>query len=140
MKKTLLFITCLMLGLHTSRAQQAGNALAFERNVENFRFESLALALRTIDPRIFHEVHVDFHLAEAAAVVARAFFDIETEVARVKAAEFRSGEFCKKIADFVEELDVGGRIGAGRSANRRLVDGNHFVDVGKALHRPVFSD
>ncbi len=49
MKKTLLFITCLMLGLHTSRAQQAGNALAFDGVASYVQFTDDTWNLTTPD-------------------------------------------------------------------------------------------
>ncbi len=50
------------------------------------------------------------------------------------------GEFGEKIADIVEELDIGGRIGARGSADRGLIDADGFGQVIEAFHGAVLAD
>ncbi len=43
------------------------------------------------------------------------------------------GKLAEEIADFIEEFDVGRRIGPGIASDRGLVDGDHFVDIVRCL-------
>ncbi len=62
-----------------------------------------------------------------------AFFHIKAKASGFIAARFAFGQLAKEIANFIEKFDIGCRIGAGIAPNRRLVDGNHFIDVFNAL-------
>ncbi len=53
---------------------------------------------------------------------------------------FTFGQLGEEIADLIEEFDVGGGIGAGSAADRRLVDGDHFVDLFDSFDRFMFAD
>ena len=51
----------------------------------------------------------------------------------------RFGQPREQVAHQFERAGVGGRIAAGRVAQRRLVDTNHFVDVSNAVNAFVTS-
>ena len=82
-----------------------------------------------------HEIHFDASLPVALAGFAAAAADVEAEAPRLVAALARLGQHGEKVADGREDLRVGGRIGARRAANRRLIDADDFVDLLRAGER-----
>ena len=79
------------------------------------------------------EVHLDLDLAVAAAGLAAAAADVEGEAPRPVAAHLGLGRQRVELADVGEELGVGGRVGARRAADRRLVDVDDLVEGLDAL-------
>ena len=89
------------------------------------------------DVHVGQEVHLDLDLSAALAVFTAAALDVEREAARLVAARLGFGERGEQVADGSEEPDVGGRVGARRAADGRLVDVDHLVDPFDPLQAPV---
>ena len=75
------------------------------------------------------EVHLDLDGAVARAGLAAAALDVEGEPARLVAADLGLGRGGEQRADVVEDAGVGGRVGARRAADGRLVDVDDLVEV-----------
>src|SRR5918998_2004562 len=82
-------------------------------------------------------MHLDLDLAVAAAYLAAPALHVEREAPRLVAARPRLLRARVELADVVEEPDVGGRVGARRPADRRLVDVDDLVDLVEAVDPPV---
>ena len=63
------------------------------------------------------------------AGLAPAALDVEAESARLVAADLAFRKHGEKIADRLEGLGIGGRVGPRRAADGRLVDIDHLVDM-----------
>jgi len=74
-------------------------------------------------------VHLDLLLTVALARLAAAARLVEAETLRLVAAYLGVGHRGIQAADFVEDLDIRGRVGARRPTDRRLIDGNQLVDL-----------
>src|SRR5208283_2099646 len=61
--------------------------------------------------------------------LAAAAGNVEAEPARLVAPGTGFGQLRVEIADLVQQLDVGGRVGAGSAADRRLVDVDDLVKL-----------
>ena len=68
------------------------------------------------------EDHLDLDVPRALAGLAAPAGRLKEKVAAVYFRSRASGCWREQLADLVERLDVGDRIGAGRAADRRLVD------------------
>ncbi len=95
------------------------------------------MALLAGDVDVGQEVHLDLDLAVAAADLAAAAFDVEAEAARLVAARPRLLGLGEELADVVEDAGVGGRVGARRAADRRLVDVDDLVDLAEPVDAVV---
>ena len=102
---------------------------AFEANLQRFAVEAMAVANRAGDPHIGQKIHFQAIRAVPFASLAAAAGDVEAEPARLVTAGFRFRQFREQIANIVGQFDVGGRIGARRAADRRLIDGDQFVEM-----------
>lgn len=80
------------------------------------------------DVHVRQEVHLDLDGAVAGAVLATAALDVEGEPARQIAADLGLHRLREQPADVVEDAGVGGRVGAGCTADGRLVDVHDLVD------------
>ena len=74
-------------------------------------------------------MHLDLDDAVPLARFASSAVDIEREPPRLIAARFGFRQLREQVADMGEDPGVGGRVGTGRSADRRLVDIDHLVDM-----------
>ena len=74
-------------------------------------------------------MHLDLNDAIATAGLATAAFHIETETARLVAAQPSLRGLAEQFADRIKQAGIGCRIGAWRSPDRRLVDINNLVDM-----------
>ena len=119
--------------------QHFGDRLAFEADLQRLAVEAMAFAHRASDPDIGEKIHFQLRRAVALARLATAAADVEAEAARLKTLRLGLGKLRVKAADFVENLDVGGRVRAGRAADGRLVDGDDLVEVFEALDLVVFA-
>src|SRR6202043_3400677 len=90
---------------------------------------ALAAAHLAGDVDVGQEVHLDLDLAVALARLAASAWHVEAEAARLVAAHARLGGPRHQVADRVEDVGVGGRVGARRAADRALVDGDHLVEL-----------
>ena len=116
-------------GLLHVHVEHVADALALEADVQGLAAEPLALADRAGDPDVGEEVHLQPVRAVPLAGLAPASGDVEAEPARRVAAGLGLGEPGVQVADLVEQLDVGRRVGARRPADRRLVDVDHLVEL-----------
>ena len=73
-------------------------------------------------------MHLDLQHAVALARLAAAALDVEGETARLVAARAAFRQFGEPVADRREQIGVGGRVGARRAADRRLVDVDDLVE------------
>ena len=81
-------------------------------------------------------MHFHPNLAVAAARFAASALDVEAEAPRLITAFTRVGRHGEDIADFVENLGIGGRVGARRPADGRLVDGDDALDGLRTFDAP----
>ena len=95
------------------------------------RFPVVAPALADVarDVHVRQEMH--FHLDDAIALAgfAPSTLDVETETAWFVAPRAGFRDLGEDFADRRKQAGVRGRIGAGRAADRTLVDVDHAVDV-----------
>ena len=89
------------------------------------------------DVDVGQEVHLDLDDAVALAGLAAPALDVEGEAARLVAARLGLGQAREPVADRREGAGVGGRVGARRAADRRLVDVDDLVEVLQALDAVV---
>ena len=111
-------------GLLNVHFEHFGDRLALVADLEGLAVEAMALADRAGDPDVGEEVHFELVGAVAFAGLAAAAGDVEAEAAGLVAAGLGLGQLREELADLVEDLDVGGRVGARRAADGRLVDGD----------------
>ena len=107
---------------------------------EHLRLEPLAIALVAGHEDVRQKLHLDSHFAFALTGFASAAGHVEREVARgepARACVLRRGE---ELADRIERLEVGDRIGPRRAANRRLIDQHDIGNELGALERPEHPD
>ncbi len=102
-------------------------------NMKGLAAKPFALADRAGDPDIGEKIHFQPVRAIALAGLAPASRDIEAEPARSVTARFRLGHPREEVANLVKQLDVGRRVGARSSTDRRLVDIDHLVEMLEAL-------
>ena len=72
---------------------------------------------------------ISMRVAVALAGFAAATGYVEAEAAGLVAALARFGKHGEEIADWREDLRVGGRVGARCAANGRLVDADNLVEL-----------
>ena len=127
-----MFSKCCERLLHV-HFQHVGDRLALEADLQRLAIEAVPLAHRAGDPDVGQKIHFQLVRAVAFAGFAAAAGDVEAEAARLVAAGLRLGQLRVEIADFVEHLDVGGRVRARRAADRRLIDGDQLVEMFEPL-------
>ena len=113
--------------------QHVGDALPFEPHLKRFAIEAVPFADRASDPNVGEKIHFQPRRAVPLAGLAPSAAHVEAESPRLVAARFRFGQLGVQIADIVEDFDIRGRIGARRAANRRLVDGDQFVEMPESV-------
>src|SRR4029077_2911949 len=113
--------------------QHVGDVLALEANLERLAVVAFSVALLAGHVDVRQEVHLDLDLAVALANLAAAALDVEAEAARLVAARPRLLGLGKELADVVEDAGVGGRVGARRAPDRRLVDVDDLVDLAEPV-------
>ena len=120
-------------GLLHRHVQHVGDGLVLVLDLERFTVVALALADVTGHVNIRQKVHFNRQNAAAFAGFAASALDIEAEPPGAVAAHF--GILCvgKQRADVAKHACVGGRVGARRAANRRLVDADDLIDPLHAL-------
>src|SRR5581483_9297999 len=87
-----------------------------------------ALALLAAEFHVGEKLHLYRDGAVTLASLAASAGDVEGEMAGGEAPLLRFGLRGEELADGVERLDVGDRVGARRAPDRRLVDEDHVVD------------
>src|SRR5437763_377086 len=113
------------------------DVLAPEGDVERVAVVSGALAHLARHVHIRKEVHLDLDGAVACARLATATLDVEAEPPRQIATHTRLLRLRHQLAYVVEHPRVGGGVGARCTADRRLVDVYHLVEVLDAADRLV---
>ena len=129
-------------GFGDGQLQHVGDAerlalVATDPHFEDFRAETLAVAVRAAQVHVGEELHLDVLEAVAAAGGAAPVAGIEAEGAERVAALHRDGIAGKALADRVERADVARGVRAGRAADLRLVDHHDFADEVRAFERLV---
>ena len=117
--------------VHAHR-QHFADGLFAPAHRQRLRVEALAAAGLAGDLHVGQEGHFDLLDALALAVLAAPALGVEGEAARAPAAHARLGRVGEAAADRVPEADVGGRAGARRLADRRLVHFQHPVEQFRA--------
>jgi hypothetical protein len=102
--------------------------LPLNSDLQRLAVVALALADVALDVDVGQEVHLDLDDAVALAGLAAAALDVEGEAAGLVAARLRLGQPGEPVADRGEGAGVGGRVGARRAADRRLVDVDDLVE------------
>ena len=113
--------------------QHLGDRLALVADLQRLAVEAVPLAHRAGDPNVGQKVHFQLVRAVALAGLAAAAADVEAEPPRLVAAGLRLGQLRVEVANLVEHLDVRGRVRPRRAADRRLVDGDHLVEMFEAV-------
>jgi hypothetical protein len=98
-------------------------------HIQRFAVVALAVADVAGDIDIRQEVHLDLDDAVALAGLATAALDVEGETAGLIAARLCLRQAGKPVADRRKRAGIGGRVGARRAADRRLVDVDDLVDM-----------
>ena len=119
--------------------EHVGDRLVLELHLQRLAVVALALAFLAGDVDVGQEVHLDLDDAVALAGLAAPALDVEGEAARLVAARLGLGQAREPLADGREGAGVGGRVGARRAADRRLVDVDHLVEVLQALDAVVLA-
>ncbi len=113
--------------------QDFGNRFSLETDLQSFAVEAVPFADRAGDPDVGQKIHFQAVGAVSFAGLASPAFDVEAEPAGFVSPGLRFGQLGVEFADFVEDLDVRGRIAPRRASDGRLIDGNHAVEVFQAL-------
>ncbi len=108
-------------------------------NLQRFAVVAFALADFARHVHIGQKVHFNFDNAVAGTILAAPAPDIKAKATGAVAANFGLRRTGKQLTDRGEQTGVRSRVGAGRAANRRLVDDNGFVQLFDAFDVIVFA-
>ena len=108
--------------------EDVGDRAALVVDLERLAVVALALAHLARDVDVGEELHLDLEDPVALAVLAPPALDVEAEPAGLVAADPGLGNAREQLADRPEQPGVGGRVRAGRPADRALVDLDDLVD------------
>ena len=111
--------------------QHLGDGLALVVHLEGLAVVPRSVADLARDVDVRQEVHLDLQRAVALARLAAAALDVEREPPLLVAPDLGLCGGGEKGADLVEHARVGGRVGPGRPADRRLV---HLHQLVERLH------
>ena len=107
--------------------EHLGDVLPLETDLQRLPVVALASAHLAGHVDVGQEVHLDLERAVALAGLAAPALDVEAEAARTVATDLGLLRHGEQLADVVEQAGVGGRVGAGRPADGRLVDVDDLV-------------
>ena len=113
--------------------EHVGDRFAAIFHLERLAIVALALADVAGDIDVRQEMHFDLDDAVALAGFAAPALDVEGEAPRLVAARLGFRQAREPFADRREGAGIGGRIGARRAADRRLVDVDHLVEMFEAF-------
>ena len=116
------------------------DVLVLEAYLQRLAIEAVAFAHRTRHPHVGEEVHLQPIRPVPLARLAAAAGLVEAEAPRLVPADLRLRHLRIEVADQVEDLDVRRRVGARRSADRRLVDVDHLVNQLQPVDAVVRAD
>ena len=111
--------------------------LAFVAHLQQARFEASPLAFLAHQLHVRQKLHLHGNGSISPAMIAAASRQIEGKVTGAQPPLPSLPSRGKQLANRIEGLDVGDRIGAGGSADRRLVHQQNVRDPVVALHPPV---
>ena len=109
--------------------QHIGNGLAFKAHFQRLAVIAFAVAHLARHIHIWQEIHLNAFVAVALASLAASATDVKGEASRLVPAYLRFGQADKQIADIREHTRIGGRIGARRTSQGRLVHIYHLVYI-----------
>ena len=110
------------------KLQHIGDVLPPVGDLEGLPVESAPSAEFALHEDIGEEVHLDPDHPVPLALLTAPTLHVAGETGRGISAHLGGGESAEEIADRSEDTGVGGGIGAGRAADRTLVDDHHLVE------------
>ena len=113
--------------------ENLGDGLLLELHLQRFAVVAVTFADGTGHPHVGQKVHFEPIGTVPLAGFATPARDVETEAARLMTAPAGFGQLREQGANVVEDLDVRAGIGARRAADRRLVDGDQFVEFAETF-------
>ena len=114
------------------------DVLATITNLEHLELVARAFAFFADEFHVGEELHLDRHRTVTLASFAASAGNVEGKMPGRETSLLRLGQGSEQVADAVEGLDVGNRIRARRSPDRRLVNQDHFVNELSAFKlRPI---
>ncbi|OPZ82264.1 MAG: hypothetical protein BWY77_00252 [bacterium ADurb.Bin431] len=116
-------------GVIHRHVEDAGDRLPLVFDLEGLAVVALALADLAGDVYIRQKMHLDLQDTVALAGLTAAALDVKTEASGLVAADLGLRQLGEEIPDGCEEAGVGGGVGARGAADRRLVDGDHLVEM-----------
>ena len=120
-------------GLVHRQVEDVGDRLPAQGHLQYLRTEPPAVAVRAGEIDVREELHLHLFEAFAPAGLAAPAGDVEGKMTRAEAAPASIFRCRQQLADGVEGLGVGERVGPGRAADGTLVHEHHRVDVFDAL-------
>src|SRR5437867_2061091 len=117
--------------------EHVAHAPAAKPHAEDVCAVAPPLALGAGDVHVFEEVHLELLEAVALTRLAAPARHVEGERAGVEAERLRPRERREELADLVERLHVGDRVGAGGAPDRFLIDEADALQVLGAGQRVV---
>src|SRR5206468_2344897 len=100
-----------------------------ERHFQGLAIVAFDLADIAGNVDVGQKMHLDLDHSVALAGLAASALDVEREAAGLVAARFGFRQAREPFADGREGAGIGGRIGARRASDRRLVDIDYLVEV-----------
>ena len=110
------------------------NVLAVIADFQHLWLVTRALAFLADQFDVGQELHFHRDRAVTLAGLATSAGDVEGKMSGGVTAFFALRQRREQLADGIERFDVGHRIGAGRAADRRLIDQHHLVDPLRSFH------
>src|SRR5690606_38193501 len=120
-------------GVAHGHVEHVGDGVAVKEDFERLAVEALALAAGTRRVGVGHELHVELDDAVALAAFATAAAHVEGEAAALVATDLGERDLRVEVAEVVEELGVGGGIGARTATDGRLVHLHEFFEEFEVL-------
>ena len=114
--------------------QYIADRLPLIPDLQCFPVVAPAIAFFTMHINIRQEIHFYHPQSAAFTHIAPASFYIERKTACIVTPDFGFRYCGKQLTDICKKIAVGGRIAAGRSADWRLIDFNHLVNVFQSTH------
>ena len=116
------------------QGQRLGNGFPFPGDFQRFPVVALPLAGVAGHCHVSQKVHVHFNHARSLATFTAASANVGGKARRRISPLLGKGELCVKGAQHLEQAGSGGRCGARRFADGRLVDDDEAVEVFCSLH------
>ena len=114
--------------------QHIADRFAFVADLQGFAVIAFSVARIAMDIYIGQEVHLNQLQPATLTTFATASLHIKREAPGFVAANLGFGQLCKQRTDIGENAGISYRVRAGRTAQRRLVDLHHFIDMLKSFN------